>query len=198
MTMERDRATGRACRTGAVAGLLLRPAEPGDVPTVLDLITGLAEYEHLAEEMVATETDLVEALFGPEPVVEVTLAELDGISAGFALYFYNFSTFLGKRGIYLEDLFVRPAHRGKGVGKALLVYLANLARERDCGRLEWSVLDWNEPAIGFYRSLGAVAMDEWTVNRVSGEALAALGGTFSFEPAPGRGDGAGPADGRSR
>jgi GNAT superfamily N-acetyltransferase len=151
--------------------LTIRPATVADVALVLDFIPGLAEYERLPHEVVATEALLTETLFGPTPGAEVLLAELDGEPAGFALFFHNFSTFLGRRGLYLEDLFVRPAFRGRGVGRALLARLAALARARGCGRFEWSVLDWNEPAIGFYRALGAVPMEHWTVYRVTGDAL---------------------------
>ncbi|MCX6597816.1 MAG: GNAT family N-acetyltransferase [Acidobacteria bacterium] len=154
--------------------LSLRLAQPADVSLILHFIRGLAEYERLADSVVANEALLTETLFGARPYAEVIIAEWDGAPAGFALFFHNYSTFLARPGIYLEDLFVDPAHRGRGIGKALLVRLAHLAVERNCGRLEWSVLDWNEPAIGFYRSLGAIAMDEWTINRVTGEALAKL------------------------
>jgi len=168
--------------------LTIRSATVADVPLILDLIRGLAEYERLPHEVVATEALLRETLFGPAPGAEVLLAELDGESAGFALFFHNFSTFLGRRGLYLEDLFVRPAARGRGVGRALLARLAAIARQRGCGRFEWSVLDWNEPAIGFYRSLGAVPMDDWTVYRVAGPALdrlAAEGAPASGAPSGG-------------
>jgi GNAT superfamily N-acetyltransferase len=154
--------------------LELRPATVHDVPLILDLIRGLAEYERLPNAVVATEEGLRASLFGPVPAAEVMIAEMDGASAGFALFCHNYSTFLGRRGLWLEDLFVRPAFRGQGIGRALLAYLAEVAVARDCGRLEWSVLDWNEPAIGFYRSLGAVPMDEWTTFRVTGEALSRL------------------------
>lgn len=168
-------------RVDSVPGLCLRQAEPGDVPTVLRFIEGLAAYERLEAEAVATEADIARYLFGPDKVIDVVIADYDTEPAGFALYFFSFSTFLGKPGIYLEDLFVRPEHRGRGIGKALLVYLAKVALEKGCGRLEWSVLDWNEPAIGFYRQLGALAMDEWTVNRVTGEALTDLAGAVRLE-----------------
>lgn len=128
----------------------------------------------MSHEVVATEASLQQWLFGPRPAAEVLLAELDGAPAGFALFFHNFSTFLGRPGIYLEDLYVRPEHRGQGVGRRLLAELAHLAVTRGCGRLEWAVLDWNESAIGFYRALGAVPQDEWTVFRMTGEALTAL------------------------
>ena len=152
----------------------IRPATEADVPLVVRFIRGLAEYERLLHECQATEEKVRASLFGPRPDAEVVIAEVDGEPAGFALFFHNYSTFLAQRGIYLEDLFVLPAFRGRGAGRALLVHLARLALERGCGRLEWSVLDWNEPSIRFYRSLGAVPMDEWTVQRVSGGALARL------------------------
>lgn len=161
--------------------LSIRPATEADVPRILEFIRGLAEYERLAHEVVATEALLHQWLFGPRPVAEVLLADLDESPAGFALYFHNFSTFLGRPGIYLEDLFVRPELRGRGVGIRLLGELARLAVARGCGRLEWSVLDWNESAIGFYRALGAVAQDEWTVFRVTGDALTRLAGRAGGE-----------------
>ena len=144
-------------------------AEEGEAGLILDFISKLAEYEKLSHEVTATEASLREALFGPRPHAECLIARLDGKPAGFALFFHNFSTFLGKLGIYLEDLFVYPALRGNGVGKALLVRLAAIAKERNCGRLEWSVLDWNIPAQEFYRKLGALPMDEWTVYRMTVE-----------------------------
>lgn len=156
--------------------LELRSANPTDTATILRFIRLLAEYERLSHEAVATEADLAEHLFGPAPAAEVVLAEWHAEPVGFALFFRNFSTFLGKPGIYLEDLFVLPEHRGKGIGKALLVRLAQIAVERGYGRFEWSVLDWNTPAIEFYRAIGAVPMDEWTVQRVSGDALDSLAG----------------------
>src|SRR6185437_5549187 len=152
----------------------IRPATLGDVPLVLEFIRELARYEHLEHEVTATEADLGEALFGERRYAEVVFACSDGKALGFALFFHNFSTFKGRPGIYLEDLFVRPEARGRGIGKRLLAYLARTAVERRCARLEWAVLDWNEPSIGFYRSLGAVPMDEWTVFRLTGDALAAL------------------------
>jgi GNAT superfamily N-acetyltransferase len=152
----------------------VREASADDVPLILTLIGELAEYERLAHEVVATEDSLQEWLFGDKPVAEVLIAESGTEAAGFALFFHSFSTFLGRPGIYLEDLYVRPAFRGRGMGKAMLVHLAKLARERGCGRLEWSVLDWNEPSIRFYASLGAEAMNDWTVHRVTGEALVRL------------------------
>jgi len=153
---------------------MIRPATPADVPTICRLIRGLADYEKLTDEVVLDEGRLREHLFGPRPYAEVLLAEEGTEIIGFALFFHNYSTFLGRPGIYLEDLFVDPARRGTGHGKALLLALAKLAVERGCGRLEWSVLDWNEPAIRFYESLGAVAMKEWTVYRVTGDALRQL------------------------
>jgi len=152
----------------------LRTATEKDVPLILAFITELAEYERLRHEVVVTEKRLRETLFGERRFAEVVLAELEGEPVGFALFFHNYSTFLGKPGLYLEDLYVRPEARGRGVGRRLLTHLAAIAKERGCGRMEWSVLDWNEPAIGFYRSLGARPMDEWTVYRVTGEALEAL------------------------
>ena len=154
--------------------LSIRPATIDDVPLIRALIGELAEYERLADAAVATDADLRAQLFGPAPAAEVLIGEVDGEPAGFALFFHNFSTFLGKRGLYLEDLFVRPAARGVGLGKHLMAALARIAVQRDCGRFEWSVLDWNTPAIGFYRRIGAVGMDEWTVQRLEGEALHAL------------------------
>ena len=154
--------------------LSIRPATVEDVALVARLIRELAEYERLADAAVASEADLREQLFGERPAAEVLVAEADGEPAGFALFFHTFSTFLGKRGLYLEDLFVRPAFRGLGLGRHLMAALARIAVQRGCGRFEWSVLDWNEPAIGFYRALGATAMDEWTVQRLQGEALRAL------------------------
>lgn len=153
----------------------IRPATADDVPLIARLIRALAEYEKLAHEVRFDEAVLREKLFGPRPFAEVIIGEVDGVAQGFALFFHNFSTFEGKPGIYLEDLFVRPEARGSGLGKALLSHLAALAVERDCARLEWSVLDWNEPAIGFYKSLGARFMDEWTVMRVDRSALVQLG-----------------------
>jgi len=149
----------------------IRTATERDVPLILDLIRGLADYERLAHEVTATEATLRASLFGPRPSAEVLIAEAAGEPVGFALFFHNFSTFVGKHGIYLEDLFVKPEWRGKGVGRQLLVHLARLAVERDCGRLEWAVLDWNEPAIRFYRGLGAKPMHDWTVFRVAGDTL---------------------------
>lgn len=154
--------------------ITLRPATRADIPQIFDFIRGLAEYEKLAHEAVATPALLERHLFGDRPAAEVVIAEADGVPAGFALFFHSFSTFLGQPGLYLEDLFVLPSHRGLGLGKRLMAHLARLAVERGCGRFEWSVLDWNTPAIDFYRRLGAVGLDAWTVQRVSGEALQAL------------------------
>ena len=154
--------------------LSIRPATPDDVPLIRQLIAELADYERLAHAAVATDADLRAQLFGERPAAEVLVGEVDGEPAGFALFFHNFSTFLGKRGLYLEDLFVRPAARGVGLGRHLMAALARIAVQRDCGRFEWSVLDWNAPALGFYRSIGATGMDEWTVQRLEGDALRAL------------------------
>ena len=154
----------------------IRPATVADVPLILTFIKGLAEYEKLLHEVVATEEVLRETLFGNRPVAEVIIGYDREEPVCFALFFHNFSTFLGRPGIYLEDLFVNPASRGRGFGRRMLAYLANQARERNCGRLEWSVLNWNEPAINFYKGLGAVPMDEWTVFRVTGDALIELAG----------------------
>ncbi|MBC8424134.1 GNAT family N-acetyltransferase [bacterium] len=158
------------------SALVIRPAEAADVPLVLAFIRELAAYERLDHEVVADETILRDTLFGERPAAEVQLALFDGDPAGFALFFKNYSTFLGRPGLYLEDLFVRPSFRGRGVGRALLARLAALALERGCGRFEWSVLDWNEPAHGFYRKLGANPLDDWTVWRLDGEALDDLAG----------------------
>ena len=150
------------------------PATERDIPLVLSFIRKLAEYEKLSHQVVATEDLLREGLFGPRPVAEVVLAYLDSQPVGFALFFHNFSTFVGRPGVYLEDLFVEPAHRGGGVGKALLAHVANLAVERGCGRFEWAVLDWNTPAIDFYAAMGAEFLDEWRNVRVTGDALKKL------------------------
>ncbi len=155
--------------------MALRRATRADVPELLRLIRALAEYEKLSPEVVATEAVLAQTLFGEWSAAEVLVAEEGGRAVGFALFFQNYSTFLGKPGIYLEDLFVEPASRGQGLGKQLLRAIARLAVERGCGRFEWAVLDWNEPAIGFYQSLGAKPMADWTVMRLTGEALKKLG-----------------------
>jgi GNAT superfamily N-acetyltransferase len=153
----------------------LRTATPDDVPAILACIRGLAEYERLAHECIATEALLHETLFGPDRVAEVVLASRGGETAGFALWFRSYSTFLARPGIYLEDLFVFPAHRGRGLGRRLLAHLARTAKERGYGRVEWAVLDWNLDAIRFYESLGAVPMSDWTTYRLTGDALDALG-----------------------
>lgn len=155
--------------------LTIRPAGPDDVDEMLALIHELAVYEKAPESAVATPELLHRALFGERPTAEAVIAEWAGKPAGFALFFHNFSTWLGKPGLYLEDLFVREDMRGKGIGKALLLHLAGIARDRGCGRMEWSVLDWNTPAIDFYKSLGAEPMDEWTVYRLDAAALENLG-----------------------
>ena len=155
--------------------LVIRPGVRADVPVIADLIRGLAHYEKLEDQVTMTEERLAANLFGPHHYAETLIAEDQGSPVGFALFFHNFSTFLAKPGIYLEDLFVVPEHRRGGVGRALLKELARLAVERDCGRLEWSVLDWNREAIGFYERLGARPNSEWTVYRLTGEALSALG-----------------------
>jgi len=152
----------------------IRAADRSDAPLILAFIRELAAYEKLAKDVVATEDTLAATLFGPHPAAEVLIAELDGEAVGFALFFPNYSTFLGKAGIYLEDLFVRPSARGRGVGRALLSRLAAIATERGCGRLEWAVLDWNESAIGFYEKLGAEPQSDWTTYRLTGEALSSL------------------------
>lgn len=162
------------------AGLRLRAAGAADADLILELIRELAAFERLAHEVVADAGALCRHLFGERPAAEVLIAEVDGTPAGFALFFTSFSTFVGKPGIYLEDLFIRPAFRDRGIGRAMLARLAQTALRRGCGRFEWSVLDWNERAIGFYRRLGARPMSDWTVFRLDGEALAAL----ASEPSP--------------
>jgi GNAT superfamily N-acetyltransferase len=158
------------------APLRIEPAAESDVPLILSFIRKLAEYEKLSHLVVATEENVREHVFGANPVAEVLLAYWDEEAVGFALYFRNFSTFLGQPGIYLEDLFVDPPHRGRGIGKALLARLAKIAAERGYGRLEWAVLDWNTPSIEFYRSLGAEPLDAWTAYRLTGAALDRLAG----------------------
>ena len=155
----------------------IRPARVEDVPIILQLIRDLATYERAPDEVTATEEQLVDVLFGERPAAEVLLAFEGESPVGFAVYFYNFSTWLGRPGLYLEDLFVKPEKRGKGYGRALLVELAKIARDRGCGRMEWAVLDWNEPAIKFYRALGAKPMDEWTVFRLTRDEIARLART---------------------
>ncbi|MCG6909704.1 MAG: GNAT family N-acetyltransferase [Deltaproteobacteria bacterium] len=162
-----------------IENFIIREAEPDDAALILTFVRELAEYEHLSHEVVATEGLLRENLFGERRTAEVLIGEYGGDPVAFALFFHNFSTFLGRPGIYLEDLFVKPAYRGKGLGKCLLAYLGHLAIKRGCGRLEWWVLDWNTPAIDFYKSLKAVPMDAWTVFRIAGESLNELSRTFS-------------------
>ena len=154
--------------------LVIRPATAADVPVILELIQALATYERAPNEVTATEKGLTEVLFGAKPAAEVLLAFENKTAVGFAVFFHNFSTWLGLPGLYLEDLFVRPEHRAKGYGRALLIHLAKVARERGCGRMEWAVLDWNEPAIQFYRKLAAKPMDEWTVFRLTREGIEKL------------------------
>jgi GNAT superfamily N-acetyltransferase len=156
--------------------LQIRFAERSDVAVIAELIRGLARFEKLEHEVTMTEERLTSSLFGPRPYAETLLAEEEGEAVGFALFFHNYSTFLGKPGIYLEDLFVVPEQRGSGIGRALLERLARIAVERDCGRLEWAVLDWNRDAIAFYERLGAKPNSEWTVYRLTGEPLHALAG----------------------
>ena len=165
----------------SASGLRIRDAVPGDAALVLSFIEALADYEKLRHECVATVEEIDRALFGPDPVPRVLIAEWDGAPVGFALWFRNFSTFLARPGIWLEDLFVHPEARGRGVGKALLASLARIAVERGYGRVEWWVLDWNVPSIAFYQSLGAKAMDEWTVFRMTGEAMRRLAATAPAE-----------------
>ena len=157
-----------------VADFKIRPARLEDAPIILQLIHDLATYERAPDEVSATEQQLVDVLFGEKPAAEVLLAFEEKSPVGFAVYFFNFSTWRGRAGLYLEDLFIKPEKRGKGYGRALLVELAKIARDRGCGRMEWAVLDWNEPAIKFYRSLGAKPMHEWTVFRLTGEEIAEL------------------------
>jgi GNAT superfamily N-acetyltransferase len=152
----------------------IRPATAADVPTILELIRALATYERAPNEVTATEQGLGEVLFGKNPAAEVLLAFEKDRAVGFAVFFHNFSTWLGRPGLYLEDLFVRLEDRGKGYGRALLIHLAKMARERGCGRMEWAVLNWNEPAINFYRKLGAKPMDDWTVFRLTGDGIGRL------------------------
>jgi GNAT superfamily N-acetyltransferase len=154
--------------------MTIREAVEADIPLILSLIRALAVYERLEHKVVATEDVLRDSLFGARPYAETIIGEEDGVPVGFALFFHNFSTFIGRPGIYLEDLFVKPEFRGRGYGKALLARLGAIAKERNCGRVEWSVLDWNEPSINFYKSLGAVPLDDWTMFRVTGDALDAL------------------------
>ncbi len=163
-----------AAKPMTVAGFEIDPATERDVPLILRLIKGLAEYEKLSHEVTATEDAIRASLFGERPDAEVVIARTASEPVAFALFFHTYSTFLAQRGLYLEDLFVVPEWRGLGAGRALLTYLARLAIDRHCGRLEWTVLDWNEPAIRFYRRLGAQSMDGWIINRVTGDALTRL------------------------
>ena len=158
----------------ATADFTIRPAGIDDVPVILELIKDLATYERAPNDVTATEAGLKEVLFGAKPAAEVLIAREKDDAVGFAVFFYNFSTWPGRPGLYLEDLFVRPEKRGYGYGRALLVHLARIAKERGCGRMEWAVLDWNEPAIGFYRKLGAMPMHEWTVFRLTTDEIARL------------------------
>ncbi len=160
--------------TGPLPGFEIRPATEADVPVILSFVRQLAEYEKLSHEVKATEAALRETLFGNRRGAEVAIGYFESRPVGFVLFFHNYSTFLGQPGIYIEDLFVSESHRRRGFGSALLLYVARLAHERRCGRLEWSVLDWNEPAINFYKKLGAVPMSDWTVFRVTGESLKRL------------------------
>ena len=174
--VSQKRPTKTICRPHFV----IQPATAADVSVILQLIRELADYERAPDDVVATEEGLREVLFGEKPSAEVLLAREEGEAVGFAVYFFNFSTWLGRPGLYLEDLFVRPAVRGKGYGRALLERLAQIARERGCGRMEWAVLDWNEPAIQFYKKLGAQPMEEWTTFRLTRDGIAALASTASL------------------
>lgn len=165
-------------------GVSLRSATLSDVPTIFRFICELAEFEQLSHEVMANEQTLAATLFGEHPAAEVVLAEVDGESAGFALFFTTYSTFLARRGLYLEDLYVTPVFRGRGVGTALLAYLARWSVDRDYGRFEWSVLNWTESALRVYRSVGAISMDEWTVQRLTGDALVRLAHRFDHEFCP--------------
>ena len=152
----------------------VRPAKRGDVSSILKMIRELAEYEHLTHLCTATAAELKKELFGPEATAQALIAECDGTSVGYAIYFHNLSTFLGRKGLYLEDLYVRPSHRHRGCGRALLIAVARIAAERNCARFEWMALDWNTPAIDFYEKLGAAQMKEWRLLRVTGDALRKL------------------------
>src|SRR5437870_5362695 len=168
------RSNERVARMKEIPDFQIRPACVEDVPIILQLIRDLATYERAPNDVTATEEQLVDVLFGERPAAEVLLAFEGESPVGFAVYFYNFSTWLGRAGLYLEDLFVKPDKRGKGYGRALLIELAKIARDRGCGRMEWAVLNWNEPAINFYRTLGAKPMDEWTVFRLTRDGIAKL------------------------
>lgn len=185
---------GRSVASGAVISpvenaespesVRFAPAAPDDVPHILAFIRELADYENLGQEVTATEADLHAALFCAAPAAHAVIASVGGKPVGFALFFFSFSTFLAKRGLYLEDLYVRPAWRRRGIGRALLAHLARIAVERGCGRMEWAVLDWNELALGVYRAIGARPMSEWTVQRLTGSALTALAATAPGVPPP--------------
>lgn len=155
----------------STGSLRIEPATERDIPLILEFVRGLAEYEKHLDRVEVTEERLRKTIFGPEPAAEILFAYANSVAVGYAVFFYTYSSFAGLRGLYLEDLFVKPEARGKGVGRVLLRYLARLAKEKGCGRIEWAVLNWNEPAIGFYKSLGAVPMDEWDVYRLSGDKL---------------------------
>jgi GNAT superfamily N-acetyltransferase len=163
---------------------IIRPAHVGDVSIILELIRDLAAYERAPDEVTATEEQLTDVLFGEKPAAEVLLAFEGQSPVGFAVYFHNFSTWLGRPGLYLEDLFVKPEKRGRGYGRALLIELAKIARQRECGRMEWAVLDWNEPAINFYRALGAKPMHEWTVFRLTRGGIARLADSGRVDQEP--------------
>ena len=165
-------------RQTCIPEFMIKDATENDVDLILSFINGLAEYEKLSHEVVATDGGLRDTLFGENPKAEVILGYYENQPVAFALFFHNYSTFLGKPGIYLEDLYVKPKYRGKGFGKVMLTYLAKLTKDRNCGRLEWSVLDWNEPALKFYKSIGARKMDEWTTQRLDGDALNKLAEQF--------------------
>lgn len=174
MPVVRSRHASHVVLSTVTESIRIAPGRVEDVPVILSLIKALADYEKLSHQVVATEGDLARSLFGAKPVAEVVIAWERDDAVGFALFFHNFSTFLGRPGLYLEDLFVSPGWRGRGVGRRLLSHLAALARERGCGRFEWAVLDWNEPAIAFYRRMGAELLDDWRICRVTGDALATL------------------------
>jgi GNAT superfamily N-acetyltransferase len=171
---ETSRSNFPAQMSTAPKNFVIRPATITDVPMILELIRALATYERAPNEVAATEEQLKDVLFGEKPAAEVLLAFEDGVAVGFAVFFYNFSTWLGRPGLYLEDLFVRPEKRGRGYGRALLVHLAKIARDRGCGRMEWAVLDWNQPAIEFYGKLGARPLDDWKIFRLTRDGIAAL------------------------
>src|SRR5436853_5438258 len=181
MRQSQTAATVKLAMDAAEKRFEIRSATPDDVPVILQLIQDLATYERAPNDVTATEQGLVQVLFDEKPAAEVRLAFEQEIPVGFAVFFHNFSTWLGRPGIYLEDLFIKPEHRGKGYGRALLVDLARIARDRGCGRMEWAVLDWNQPAIQFYRKLGATPMEEWTVFRPTRDEIARLAETEQVE-----------------